>query len=109
MRIQRFHLVMAASMILALSFTSCKKDSSITTDSMYVPASADVTASATLSDLQNGRTLYINNCAGCHSLYIPESYTPSQWSSILPNMTPKTSLTASEVALVKKYVTKGKL
>jgi mono/diheme cytochrome c family protein len=63
---------------------------------------------ATLSDLQQGRTLYISHCGQCHDLYLPENFSASQWRSILPNMAPRTSLTSAEVQLVTKYVTKGK-
>lgn len=94
--------------VLAVAMVSCTKEASTTSDSLYVPSNSDVTASATLADLQQGRTLYISKCADCHSLYLPESFTASQWRSILPTMTPRTNLTSAQVQLVTKYVTKGK-
>jgi mono/diheme cytochrome c family protein len=78
------------------------------TSSLYVPTVADVTATSTLADLEQGRTFYLNNCGSCHSLYLPESYTPAQWRSILPGMTSQTPLTAAEIQLLTKYVSKGK-
>jgi mono/diheme cytochrome c family protein len=86
---------------------SCKKDLG-GSGSLYTPTSADVTANATLAELQQGRTLYLNNCGVCHGLYMPENYTPAQWKSILGNMAPRTSMSASQVQLVTKYVSKGK-
>jgi mono/diheme cytochrome c family protein len=74
---------------------------------LYTPTAADVTANATLAELQEGRTLYINNCGKCHSLASPDAYTPTTWNGILASMAPKTSLTASQITLVKKYVTRG--
>ena len=85
----------------------CSKSSN-STSSLYVPTSADVTSTATLADLQQGRTLYINNCNSCHSLYSPDSYNSTQWKSIIGSMAPKPSLSSSEILLVTKYVTRGK-
>jgi mono/diheme cytochrome c family protein len=94
--------------ILALSaglLASCSKNNS--TGNLYTPTSADATATATLAELQQGRTLYINNCGSCHGLYSPDDYSVSNWKTILPAMTPRTSLNASQVTLVTKYVTRG--
>ena len=76
--------------------------------SLCTPTSANVTANATLAELQQGRTLYINNCGGCHQLYMPESYSSAQWKSILGSMAPRTSMSASQILLVTKYVSMGK-
>lgn len=77
--------------------------------SLYVPTKDDATANATLQELQQGRQLFIDNCGRCHNLYNPDSYTPSQWTSILNSMAPRTSLSAAQVELVKKYLTRGQL
>jgi hypothetical protein len=83
---------------------SCTK---ISTNSLYVPSISDVTANATLEELQQGYTLYKNNCGRCHSLYSPDDYSVSGWKNIISSMTPKTSMTSSQVTLVTKYVTRG--
>jgi hypothetical protein len=85
----------------------CKK-SSPDGSSLYTPTSADVTATATLTELQQGRTLYINNCNSCHSLYSPDDYSSTQWKSIISNMGPRTGMSSSDILLVTKYVTRGK-
>jgi hypothetical protein len=92
---------------IMLSFNSCKKVNP-NADSLYIPASTDVTSSATLKELTDGRALYVNNCGQCHNYYLPESYSPSQWNGILSSMTPKTNLSPAEIQLVSKYVRKGK-
>lgn len=98
---------MFAVLILGSGFLwSCSKVGG-GTGNLYTPTNADVTANATLEELQQGRTLYINNCGRCHSLVSPDDYTPGAWNSILASMTPKTSLTSAQVTLVKKYVTRG--
>ncbi|HEY3388959.1 MAG TPA: cytochrome c [Prolixibacteraceae bacterium] len=86
---------------------SCKKDLG-TSGTLYTPTTADVTSTATLAELQQGRVLYSNNCASCHGLYMPDSYSPAQWRSVMGSMAPRTGMSSSQVLLVTKYVTKGK-
>jgi mono/diheme cytochrome c family protein len=92
---------------LPLFLTACEKASQ-NTKNLYVPTSSDVTSNATLSELQQGRVLYVNNCGDCHGLYSPDSYSSSQWNSVMNSMAPKTNLSTSEVNLVKKYLSRGK-
>ena len=93
--------------ILPSLFSACSKNTE-STQSLYVPTVSDTTSTATLDDLQQGRALYIKYCDACHAYYSPNSYTPTQWSSILTRMVPNTRMTSDEEALVKKYVTRGK-
>lgn len=93
------------SPVLILVFSlACSKNSN---SSLYVPVSSDATANATLEELQQGRTLYINNCGACHSLYSPDDFSAGNWKSIIPTMAPRTTLTAAQIILVTKYVTRG--
>lgn len=91
--------------VLVLLNSGCSKSS--TSSSLYTPTSSDVTSTATLADLQQGRTLYMNNCGACHSLYSPDDYTPSQWKTIISSMGPRTSMSSSQILLVTKYVSRG--
>ncbi len=91
---------------ILIVMVACKKDN-ISQSSLYTPTSADVTANATLPELQEGRILYIDNCNACHGLYPPENYAPTQWKSILNVMGPRTNMSASDIQLVTKYVCKG--
>ena len=99
--------------ILVLSFTllviigGCNK-SDVGISSLYTPAISDVTPAATLLELQQGRAFYINNCNSCHALYSPDDYTVTQWGNIIGSMGPKTGMSASEIQLVTKYLTRGK-
>jgi hypothetical protein len=94
------------AIIVFIALNSCQKNNPDSSQ-LYVPSTSDATATATLKDLQDGRALYINNCGACHSYYLPENYSASQWRSIISSMAPRTSLSSSQVALVTKYVTKG--
>ena len=96
-------IVLTASFFLF----SCKKYE--VGSNAYIPSETDVTATATLVDLQKGRELYIQNCVQCHNLPSPDDYSPMNWNSVLTKMVPKTNLTDAQTLLVKKYVTHGKL
>ncbi len=102
---QKFKIVGIISVGILLFVSSCKQ-TTVTTDALYIPVPADATA--TLADLQQGRTIYANSCGQCHGLYSPDSYSASNWKSILLNMAPKSGLTAAQTALVSKYVSRGK-
>ncbi len=88
-------------------FSSCKKDL-VSPSSVYVPTAADATSKATLAELQQGRTIFVNNCGQCHGLYSPDSYSASNWQIIVPNMAGRAGLSSANAALVLKYVTRGK-
>ena len=103
---KRLNLIGLLSIGILLFISSCKKDV-LTTDSLYVPAASDVTAKATLSELQSGHTIYMNKCGTCHGLYSPDSYSASNWTSILSSMAPKAGLSSADKTLVYKYVTRG--
>jgi len=100
----RYGLGLSAAVLVIIA--GCSK-SNTAGSSLYTPTSTDVTSKATLIDLQQGRTLYINNCNACHGLYSPDDYTPAQWKSILSNMGPRTSMSASDISLVAKYLSRG--
>jgi len=105
---RKLRLIGFLSIGILLSMSSCKKSSFAATDTLYVPTASDVTTTATLAELQSGHTLYLNRCGSCHSLYSPDSYSASNWTSILSSMAPKAGLSSSDKALVYKYVTRGK-
>jgi hypothetical protein len=99
-------LMMVITGTLIITFYGCTKNS-VDTSALYTPTSSNVTANATLSELQQGRVLYINSCGQCHGLISPDSYSPAQWKTILSSMTPRTNLSSSDAQLVTKYVCKG--
>jgi mono/diheme cytochrome c family protein len=101
-----WHYILSLSGALMIFISGCSKSNN-SGSSLYTPASSDVTPTATLIDLQQGRTLYMNNCNACHGLYSPDDYTPGQWKSIISIMGSRTGLPASDIALITKYVSRG--
>jgi len=95
-------------LVIAIIFMSGCKKSIVDANSLYTPTDADITATATLTELQQGRTLYLNKCGSCHGLYSPDAYTPSQWIGVMSNMAPKANLSTSEKQLISKYVSRGR-
>ncbi len=104
-RLKYYYLYVLSVAILVL-IGGCAKNI-VDTSSLYTPTTANVTANATLQELQQGRSLYINNCNSCHGLVSPDNYTPSEWKNILVMMAPRTSMSTSEIQLVTKYLCKG--
>lgn len=92
--------------IFGVGLVSCSQPSSDTSN-LYIPTPSDVSAAATIDELAQGRSLYIDNCNRCHGLYAPESFSSSRWRSIMSSMAPKTRMSSAEISLVLKYVTKG--
>ena len=91
--------------VISVVLGSCSKKSS--GGNLYVPTSVDVTSTATLAELTEGRALCVNNCGNCHNLHSPDDYTASGWRSVLSAMIPRTGMNSSQATLVTKYVTRG--
>lgn len=49
-----------------------------------------------LSDLLEGRRLYVQNCGGCHRLRPPQEKTPQQWVEAFADMKKRVRLTPIE-------------
>jgi hypothetical protein len=96
--------------ILCITFyiSACTKDAGTQSTVLYDPATTDVTANASLVQLQQGKNLFISNCNACHQLYSPDSYTVAEWKNIISKMSGRTNLNSSQISLILKYVTRGK-
>lgn len=73
---KRLHLIGSLSVGILLLVSSCKKDI-IAPDSLYVPSASDVTNTATLAQLQSGRSIFVNKC-GHAMVYIHPTAIPLQ-------------------------------
>ena len=54
--------------------------------------------------LKKGRILYENSCDRCHALYMPTSYTRSDWRHYVRKYSPRARLTRDEGKLVFSYL-----
>jgi len=59
---------------------------------------------ASIEQLNDGCSLYVAKCGGCHLLHTPNEFTEKQWIELLPEMTARAKLTTQQNDLVLKYV-----
>src|SRR5215217_7926085 len=91
------------SIILALVFlAACTK--------LLSPTQGDADRAATkfpgttLADLNQGKTLYEQNCGKCHGLKKPTSESEEGWRKIMPPMAKKAKINAQQEEMILKYV-----
>ena len=58
----------------------------------------------TLDDLQHGRAIYVNKCAGCHNLHRPDDFEPERWTVVLAKMGKEAKLNPQEQRSVARYL-----
>jgi len=59
---------------------------------------------ATLSQLSEGHTLYINKCGHCHYAHRPDKYTDEKWKNTFPIMGKKAKLDSLQLGLITRYI-----
>jgi len=59
---------------------------------------------APLEDLKTGRTLYVNKCAACHLLNLPNKYNEKEWVVNLNEMQKKAKITDDQKQLIYQYL-----
>ena len=74
---------------------------------LYIPSENQGTSNASIYELREGRTAYINKCGGCHSLIVPEKYSAMEWKEWVDRMDSKVKMTEKEKENILKYLTKG--
>ena len=73
---------------------------------LKIPTVLDAQKSGTNIDtLKMGRKLYIGNCGSCHSLFVPENYTASEWAKNVARMKKRAKITDEQSKLILQYVT----
>ena len=69
---------------------------------LYVPVES--TNYIALEDLKKGRELYVNNCASCHQLYLPNKYDAVTWMKNLNEMQDRAKITDEQKILIYHYL-----
>jgi mono/diheme cytochrome c family protein len=59
---------------------------------------------ATQAQLEQGRSMYVARCGGCHALVPPARRSPDQWRSDVSEMAPKARLSQEESLAVLRYL-----
>ena len=54
--------------------------------------------------LAEGKTLFENNCAKCHSLYNPKDFSSEQWQPILIRMQKEAGLDDAQIGSISNYI-----
>lgn len=69
---------------------------------LYQPING--TEKIALQDLKEGRAIYVNKCATCHHLHLPNQYNNKEWEVNLNKMQIKAKITNEEKRLVYQYL-----
>lgn len=73
---------------------------------LKMPTISDAQKSGiSLDTLTKGRDLYIRNCSSCHSLYLPEKFTASQWSKNVEEMKKPAKISDEQAKIILLYLT----
>ncbi len=58
----------------------------------------------TLAELEQGRSLYLRKCSGCHNLYPPASHHATDWPNLLAIMTDRAKLEPVAAQQILRYL-----
>ncbi len=58
---------------------------------------------ADLETLRRGRAIAVTECTGCHRLYWPNEYPPSEWVAIVRKMGGRASLSDTQIRDLQAY------
>jgi nitrate/TMAO reductase-like tetraheme cytochrome c subunit len=61
-------------------------------------------ANVALGDLQQGRTLLLAKCGGCHTVPAPQEQTAAEWPKKLDDMSTRAGLTTVQHDLIQLYL-----
>jgi hypothetical protein len=74
---------------------------------LYIPTASRETASATITQLQAGRALYVEKCGSCHALVLPEKHSKQEWKHFLDEMQQKASINDLQKEQILLYLSRG--
>ncbi|MEO8167956.1 MAG: cytochrome c [bacterium] len=74
---------------------------------LYTPSISDVRNDASLTELNNGRALYVAKCGSCHTLKLPSEYAPDVWQENLDEMQQRAKISDGEKSSIFKYLRAG--
>jgi hypothetical protein len=72
---------------------------------LYVPSPEMYSDRETLSELHEGRRVYIASCGSCHNLYKPQSFSNEEWAHQVDEMKDEAKINDAQASLILKYLT----
>ncbi|MCX7985701.1 MAG: cytochrome c [Bacteroidales bacterium] len=73
---------------------------------LYVPTALDAERENIILDsLILGRELYIRNCGSCHTLYLPDRYSKTEWKAIVKRMQKPAKINDVQANAIYLYLT----
>ncbi len=91
--------------LFILSIVACATKATTSVASLETaPTKEFAVANFSEDQLNQGKTLFENNCAQCHKLFNPDSRDAEKWNNVLKRMIPKTDLAYEEGRLVQGYL-----
>ncbi len=73
---------------------------------LYIPKE-ETNNNEDIAALKEGRTLYVNNCANCHQLYMPNQFNKTDWAYNLDQMQTRANITNEQKELIYNYLAQG--
>jgi cytochrome c5 len=96
-------LLLTSAIAFLLAACAAKKTTVAMTDADATRAAAKFPG-ATLLTLQQGKTMYEDNCGKCHGLKSPSAYNEEQWRKHVKRMAPKAKIDKPTEDLILQYV-----
>jgi cytochrome c5 len=94
--------VLALAVLATIIYSCASKTAVATTE---VKKDEIKFATVMTPELAEGKSLYENNCAKCHSLYKASDFNAEQWKPIVLRMTPKARLDETQGKKIYDYLT----
>jgi cytochrome c5 len=93
--------IISAILFLAACGTAVKLSSAAQAD---VERGSKLFPGLTLSELNQGKIAYEDNCGKCHGLIAPTKFAEEKWRKEVPPMAKKAKVDAATETLILKYV-----
>lgn len=87
-------------LVLVFVITACSQSAAPVKNEAAVINTAVVSS----EDLAKGKSLYQENCAGCHELKSPEAFTETELKRIVPKMAKNAKVDASAETFILNYM-----
>jgi hypothetical protein len=88
--------------VLLIGLAGCQTTPAGSTAPPPIPPGGAALISET--DAANGRTLYLNKCAGCHKFHDPAGYNDADWHKWMNKMSRKAHLNPDDRQILEQFL-----